>query len=178
MEEADVQFDTGSYPVTHGEPSWEAAIEHTGVGHKTSGQLWRGQQPWSNVGGIIGNCYVPQFIVSQPQIFYTQPVGVDYMTSVMATTSLSSPLVSTGVGGAGPSMFRTPRRMNVESEEDSDDEDSGQVRGRVADDDDDDDVDDRDRGTEARVRNPPRRYDDTGSLHRQTLTRRRRGPRN
>ncbi|KAK8523208.1 hypothetical protein V6N12_047736 [Hibiscus sabdariffa] len=87
------------------------------------------------------------------------------MTSVMATTSLSSPLVSTGVGGAGPSMFTTPRRMNVESEEDSDDEDS-------------DDDDDGDKRAEARVRNAPRRYDDTGSLHRQTLTRRRRGSRN
>ncbi|KAL4311237.1 hypothetical protein GQ457_01G022590 [Hibiscus cannabinus] len=173
MEEGDVQFDTGSYAVTHGEPSWEAAIQHTGVGHETSGQVWRGQQPWSDVGGNFGNCYVPQFIVSQPQFFDTQPVGVDYMTSVMATTSLSSPLVSTGVGGAGPSMFRTPRRMNVE-----DDEDSGQVRGGVADDDDDDDVDDEDRRAEARVRNAPRRYDDTGSLHRQTLTRRRNGPRN
>ncbi|KAL4281651.1 hypothetical protein GQ457_03G016020 [Hibiscus cannabinus] len=145
MEEADVQFDTGLYPVTHGEPSWEAAIEHTGVGHETSGQVWRGQQPWSNVG-------------------------------VMATTSLPSPLVSIGVGGTGPSMFRTSRRMNVESEEDNDDEDSGQVRGGVATADDDDDVDDGDRGAEARVRNPPRRYDDIGSLHRQTLNRRRRSP--
>ncbi|KAL4282649.1 hypothetical protein GQ457_16G013450 [Hibiscus cannabinus] len=178
MEEGDVQFDTGSYAVTHGEPSWEAVIQHNGVGHDTSGQLWRGQQPWSDVGGNFGNCYVPQFIVSQPQLFDTQPIGVDYMTSVMATTSLSSPLVSTGVGGAGPSMFTTPRRMNVESEEDSDDEDSGQVRGGVADDEDDDDVDDGDRRAEARVRNAPRRYDDTGSLHRQTLTRRRRGRRN
>ncbi|KAL4376104.1 hypothetical protein GQ457_02G017100 [Hibiscus cannabinus] len=87
--------------------------------------------------------------LSELQFFDTQPVGVDYMTSVMATTSLSSPLVSTGVGGAGPSMFRTPRRMNVESEEDNDDEDSGQVRGGVADDDNDDDVDDGDRGAEA-----------------------------
>ncbi|KAK8696996.1 hypothetical protein V6N13_113162 [Hibiscus sabdariffa] len=165
VEEGDVQFDTGSYAVTHGEPSWEAAIQHTGVGHDTSGQLWRGEQPWSDVGGNFVNCYVPQFIVSQPQIFDTQPVGVDYMTSVMATTSLSSPLVSTGVGGAGPSMFTTPRRMNVESEEDSDDEDS-------------DDDDDGDKRAEARVRNAPRRYDDTGSLHRQTLTRRRRGSRN
>ncbi|KAL4348117.1 hypothetical protein GQ457_17G010990 [Hibiscus cannabinus] len=109
MEEVDVKFDTRSYPVTQGEPSWEAAIEHTGVGHETSGQVWRG----------------------------------------------------------------TPRRMNVESEEDSDDEDSGHVRGGVADDD-----DDGERGAEARVRNPPRRYDDTGSLHRQTLTRRRCDPRN
>ncbi|KAL4283111.1 hypothetical protein GQ457_16G014210 [Hibiscus cannabinus] len=167
VEEGDVQFDTRSYAVTHGEPSWEAAIQHTGVGHDTSGQLWRDQQPWSDVGGNFGNCYVPQFIVSHPQLFDTQPVGVDYMTSVMSTTSLSSPLVSTGVGGAGPSMFTTHRRMNVESEEDSDDEDS-----------DDDDVDNGDRRAEARVRNAPRRYDDTGSLHRQTLTRRRRGSRN
>ncbi|KAL4341196.1 hypothetical protein GQ457_08G027190 [Hibiscus cannabinus] len=140
MEEANVQFVTGSYPRTQGEPSWEAAIEHTVVGHGTSGQVWRGQQPWSCVG-------------------------------VMGTTSLSSPLVSTGVGGAGPSMFRTPRQMNVESEKDSDDEDSGQVRGGVAD-------DDGERGAEARVRNPTRRYDNTGSSHRQTLTRRRRGLRN
>ncbi|KAL4311896.1 hypothetical protein GQ457_01G007600 [Hibiscus cannabinus] len=70
--------------------------------------------------------------------------------------------------------------MNIESEEDSDDGDSGQVRGGVADgdDDDDDDDDDGERGAEARVQNPPQRYDDTGSLHRQTLTRRRHGPRN
>ncbi|KAL4360942.1 hypothetical protein GQ457_04G015600 [Hibiscus cannabinus] len=80
VEEVDVQFDTGSYPL------------------------------------------------SEPQFFDPQPVVVDYMTSVIGTTSLSSPLVSTGVGGAGPSMFRTPRRMNVESEEDSDDENSGQVK--------------------------------------------------
>ncbi|KAL4385398.1 hypothetical protein GQ457_15G015560 [Hibiscus cannabinus] len=165
VEEGDVQFDTGSYAVTHGEPSWEAVIQYTSVGHDTSRQLWRGQQPWSDVGGNFGNCYVPQFIVSQPQLFDTQPVGVDYMTLVMATTSLSSPLVSTGVGGAGPSMFTTPRRMNVESEEDSEDEDSG-------------DDGDGDRRAEGRVRNAPRRYDDTGSLHRQTLTRRRRGSRN
>ncbi|KAL4340168.1 hypothetical protein GQ457_08G025660 [Hibiscus cannabinus] len=45
---------------------------------------------------------------------------------LMGTTSLSSPLVSSGVGGVGPSTFRTPRRMNVESEEDSDDDESGQ----------------------------------------------------
>ncbi|KAL4296950.1 hypothetical protein GQ457_12G017560 [Hibiscus cannabinus] len=147
MEEGDVQFGTGSYAVTHGEASWKAAIQHTGVGHETSGQVWRGQQPWSDVG-------------------------------VMATTSLSSLLVSTGVGSADPSMFTTPRRMNVEFEEDSDDEDSGQVRGGVAAADDDDDVDDGDGRAEARVRNAPRHYDDTGSLHRQTLTRRRRGPRN
>ncbi|KAL4352000.1 hypothetical protein GQ457_06G009660 [Hibiscus cannabinus] len=57
MEEADVQFDTGLYPL------------------------------------------------SEPQFFDPQPVDVDYMTSVMGTTSSSSPLVSTG---AGPSMFRTP----------------------------------------------------------------------
>ncbi|KAL4273389.1 hypothetical protein GQ457_13G010570 [Hibiscus cannabinus] len=164
VEEGDVQFDTRSYAVMHGKPSWEAAIQHTGVGHDTSGQLWRGQQPWSDVGDNFGNCYVPQFIVSQPKLFDTQLVGVDYMTPVMAITSLSSPLVSTGVGGAGPSMFTTPRRMNVESEENSDDEDS-----------DDDDVEDEDRRAEARVRNAHRRYDDTGSLHRQTLTRRRRG---
>ncbi|KAL4376426.1 hypothetical protein GQ457_02G033440 [Hibiscus cannabinus] len=165
VEEGDVQFDTGSYAVTHGEPSWETAIQYSSVGDDTSGQLWRGQQPWSDVGGNFGNCYVPQFIVSQPQSFDTQPVGVDYMSSVMATTSLSSPLVSTGVGGAGPSIFTTPRRMNVESEEDNDDEDSG-------------DDGDGDRRGEGRVRNAPRRYDDTGSLHRQTLTRRRRGSRN
>ncbi|KAL4385154.1 hypothetical protein GQ457_15G011160 [Hibiscus cannabinus] len=164
VEEGDVQFDTGSYAVTHGEPSWEAAVQYSSVGDDTPGQLWRGQQPWSDVGGNFGNCYVPQFIVSQPQ-FDTQPVGVDYMTSVMATTSLSSPLVSTGVGGAGPSIFTTPRGMNVESEEDSDDEDSG-------------DDGDGDRRDEGRVRNAPRRYDDTGSLHRQTLTQRRRGSRN
>ncbi|KAL4379622.1 hypothetical protein GQ457_02G020310 [Hibiscus cannabinus] len=148
VEEGDVQFDTGSYAVTHGEPSWEAAIQYTSIGDDTSGQLWRGQQPWSDVGGNFGNCYVPQFIVSQPQSFDTQPVGVDYMSSVMATTSLSSPLVSTGVGGVGPSIFTTPRRMNVESEEDSDDEDSG-------------DDGDGDRRGERRVRNAPRRYDDT-----------------
>ncbi|KAK8575084.1 hypothetical protein V6N12_062761 [Hibiscus sabdariffa] len=182
MEETDVQFDIGSYPRMQGQPSWEAAIEHTVVGHGMSGQVWRGQQPWSYVRGNFGNCYVPQFVVSEPQFFDPQPVDVDYMTSVMDTTSLSSPLVSTGVGGAGPSMFRTPRRMNVESEEDNDDKESGQVRGGVADDDDDDDDndddDDGERGAEARVRNPPRRYDDTGSLHRQTLTCKRRGPRN
>ncbi|KAL4278762.1 hypothetical protein GQ457_03G027160 [Hibiscus cannabinus] len=165
VEEGDVQFDTGSYAVTHGEPSWEAAIQYSSVGDDMSGQLWRGQQPWSDVGGNFGNFYVPQFIVSQPQSFDTQPVGVDYMSSVMATTSLSSPLVSTGVGGVGPSIFTTPRRMNVECEEDSDDEDS-------------DDDGDGDRRGEGRVRNAPRRYDDTGSLHRQTLTRRRRGSRN
>ncbi|KAL4347549.1 hypothetical protein GQ457_17G024230 [Hibiscus cannabinus] len=124
VEEGDVQFDTGSYAVTHGEPSWEAAIQYTSVGDDTSGQLWR---------------------VSQPQSFDTQPVGVDYMSSMMATTSLSTPLVSTGVGGAGPSIFTTSRRMNVESEEDSGDDGDGDRRG------------------EGRVRNAARRYDDTDS---------------
>ncbi|KAL4312333.1 hypothetical protein GQ457_01G021530 [Hibiscus cannabinus] len=146
---------------TKPEPEYAPQMEEADVQSTPDRQVWRGQQPWSDVGGNFGNCYVPHFVVSEPQFFDPQPVGVDYMTSVMGTTSLSSPLVSTDVGGAGPSMFRTPRRMSVESEDDSDDEDSGQVRGGVADDDDDDG----ESGAEARVRSPPRRYDDTDSLH-------------
>ncbi|KAL4383926.1 hypothetical protein GQ457_15G016060 [Hibiscus cannabinus] len=123
--------------------------------------------------GNFENCYVPHFSVSEPQFFVSQPVDVEYMTSVMGTTSLSSHLLSTGVGGAGPSMFRTPRRINVESREDSDDEESGEVRGGVVDVDDDDDAE---KAVEARVQHPPRHYENNSSLHRQTLTRRRREP--
>ncbi|KAL4271461.1 hypothetical protein GQ457_13G018840 [Hibiscus cannabinus] len=112
MEEVDVQFDTGSYPPTHGEPSWEVAIDDTAVEHGASGQVWRGQQPWSYVG--VHDFSDGHNLSIKPFTFY-------------------------GVGGAGPSMFRTPRRMNVEFEEDSDDEDNGQIRRGVDDDGDDDD---------------------------------------
>ncbi|KAL4326131.1 hypothetical protein GQ457_11G022160 [Hibiscus cannabinus] len=88
MEEVGVQFDTGSYPPTHGEPSWEAVIDDTVVEHGMLGHAWRGQQPWSYVGDNFENCYVPQFAVSEPQFFVPQPVDLDYMTSVMGTNSL------------------------------------------------------------------------------------------
>ncbi|KAL4319085.1 hypothetical protein GQ457_18G011890 [Hibiscus cannabinus] len=146
-----VHFDTGSYPHSQGDLSWEAAIRTTVFQHGTPAHLWRGEQPWSHVEGSHGNLNVPQFPFSEPQYYVPQPVDG---------------------GGAGPSsMFTTPRRMNVE--EDSDDDDDNDD-----DDGEDDNDDDGERARVARVRNAPRRYDDTGSLHRQTLNRRRRRPQN
>ncbi|KAL4384824.1 hypothetical protein GQ457_15G022060 [Hibiscus cannabinus] len=144
MEEFGVQLDTGSYPHRQGETSWEATIHTIVFQHGMPAHVWRGQQPWSHVEVTYENFNVPQFSVSEPQYYVLEPVD----------------------GGAGPSMFTTPRRMNVEG--DSDDED----------DDDDDGDDDDERPTAARVRRAPHRYDDTGSLHRQTLNRRRRCPQN
>ncbi|KAL4385418.1 hypothetical protein GQ457_15G009850 [Hibiscus cannabinus] len=151
LPEHGVHFDTGSYPHSQGDLSWEAAIRTTVFQHGTPAHLWRGEQPWSHVEGSHGNLNVPQFPFSEPQYYVPQPVDG---------------------GGAGPSsMFTTPRRMNVE--EDSDDDDDNDD-----DDGEDDDDDDGERARVARVRNAPRRYDDTGSLHRQTLNRRRRRPQN
>ncbi|KAL4324125.1 hypothetical protein GQ457_11G020450 [Hibiscus cannabinus] len=76
----------------------------------------------------------------------------EYITSVMDISYLSSLLLSIGVGSAGPSMFTTPRRMNVEFGDDIDDEESGDVSGGVADDDDDNG----ERAAEARARRPLR----------------------
>ncbi|KAL4346675.1 hypothetical protein GQ457_17G014890 [Hibiscus cannabinus] len=177
MEEVGVQFDTGLYPLNHGEPCWEAAIDEIAIEHGTSGHVWRGQQSWSYVGGNFENCYLQQFVVLEPQFYVPQQVDLEYMASVMGTTSLSRPLLSTGVGGAGPSMFTTSILMNVEFGEDSDDEESSEVSGGVFDNEDDDN-DDGERAAETGVRCPPQQYDDSNSLHRQTLTRRRRGPRN
>ncbi|KAL4383259.1 hypothetical protein GQ457_15G014950 [Hibiscus cannabinus] len=95
--------------------------------------------------GSFENVYVPKFHVSQPQYYEVQHYDIEYMTSVMATTSLSCPFFSTDVvvadvGGVGLNMFSTPGRMTLDYGDDTDDDESMEVSGGGDYDDDDEET--------------------------------------